>query len=190
MTKTLRHFVEQTALALISAVLFVLFFQFNSWVFSSLEYSDGISWVFLPAGFRVILVLILGLPGAIGLMLGSWFIDSSLFTANAWFFPFVNGVVSGITPWVVMQVLIRRGWLQRQLQFLSGQKLLQLTVIFSAASALTHQLIWWWLERPDVNIWVDVWPMFIGNALGALLMLYGFKFTLDRWQHLRSTPND
>jgi hypothetical protein len=45
---------------------------------------------------------------------------------------------------------------------------------------LTHQIIWWLLERPNMNIWVDVWPMFFGNVLGALLMLYSFKFVLDR----------
>ena len=190
MTLPLRHLVEQAALALTSAVLFVLFFQLNGWVFASLAYSEGISWVFLPAGFRVILVLVFGLPGAIGLMLGSWYIDSASITTTAWFFPFFNGVVSGLTPWVVMKVLIHRGWLQPQLQSMSGQKLLQLTVIFSAASALSHQLLWWWLERPASNIWIDVWPMFIGNALGALLMLYGFKFALDRWRQLRTPQSD
>ena len=190
MIQNLRHLFEQAVLASVSAVLFVLFFQLNGWVFASMAYSEGISWVFLPAGFRVILVLVFGLPGAIGLMLGSWYIDSASITTTAWFFPFFNGVVSGLTPWVVMKVLIHRGWLQPQLQSMSGQKLLQLTVIFSAASALSDQLVWWWLERPDANIWIDVWPMFIGNALGALLMLYGFKFALDRWHQLRTPQND
>jgi steroid 5-alpha reductase family enzyme len=59
-------------------------------------------------------------------------------------------------------------------------QLLNMTLIFAAASALTHQLVWLLLERPHLNIWVDIWPMFVGNALGALLMLYGFKFVLDR----------
>jgi len=36
------------------------------------------------------------------------------------------------------------------------------------------------LDRPNLNIWVDIWPMFVGDASGALLMLYGFKFVLDR----------
>lgn len=190
MSLTLRQLAEQSALALTSAVLFVVFFQLNGWIFASLEYSEGISWVFLPAGFRVILVLVLGFPGAIGQMLGSWYIDSALFTDTSWFFPFFNGVVSGLTPWLVMQVLIRRGWLAPQLQSMSGQKLLQLTIIFSAASALSHQLVWWWLERPESNIWIDVWPMFIGNALGALLMLYAFKFALDRLRRLREPSSD
>ena len=73
---------------------------------------------------------------------------------------------------------------------MSAQRLLQMTLIFSAASAISHQLLWWLFERQDANIWVDVWPMFIGNALGALLMLYGFKFALDRIRPSRSNLTD
>lgn len=180
MISTFRHLAEQAALALTSAVLFVGFFQFNDWIFSSFQYSEGINWVFLPAGFRVILVLTMGLPGAIGLMLGSWFIDSAAFTATAWFFPCFNGVVSGLTPWLVMMYLTRQGWLEPQMRQMTAMRLLQVTIIFSAASAMSDQLVWWSLEKPDANIWVDVWPMFVGNALGALLMLYGMKFVIDR----------
>ena len=180
MTVTFRHLAEQAALALTSAVLFVSFFVFNEWIFSSFQYSDGINWIFLPAGFRVILVLTMGLPGAIGLMLGSWYIDSASMTSTAWFFPFINGLVSGFTPWLVMQFLIRQRWLSPQLGQITASRLLQVTIIFSAASAMSDQLVWWSLEKPDANIWVDVWPMFVGNALGALLMLYGMKFVIDR----------
>jgi hypothetical protein len=182
MTTTFRHLTEQTALALTSAFLFVTFFQFNNWLFSPFEYSQGINWIFLPAGFRVILVLTMGLPGAIGLMLGSWYIDSISPTLDvtAWFFPFINGVVSGITPWLVMKYLNGLGWLEPQMRHMTAIKLLQVTLIFSAASAMSDQLVWWSLEKPEANIWVDVWPMFVGNALGALLMLYGMKFVIDR----------
>jgi hypothetical protein len=190
MSRSVRHLVEQTALAFTSAFLFVLFFELNGWVFSNFAYSDGISWIFLPAGFRVILVLVLGLPGALGLVLGSWFIDSALFSADTWLLPFLNGLVSGLTPWVVMKYLQHKGWLAPHIMSMSAQRLLQMTLIFSAASAISHQLLWWLFERQDANIWVDVWPMFVGNALGALLMLYGFKFALDRIRPNRSNLTD
>ena len=181
---------ENTTLTLLSAVLFVSFFQFNEWLFSNLEHSQGINWVFLPAGFRVVLVLVLGLPGALGLVVGSWFIDSALFSADTWLLPFLNGLVSGLTPWLVMKYLQHKGQLKPQIMSMTAQRLLQMTLIFSAASAISHQLLWWLFERPDANILIDVWPMFIGNALGALLMLYGFKFALDRIRPNRSTPTD
>ena len=69
MSPLIQRTLQKTALTLISAVLFVGFFKFNDWIFHTLEHSKGVNWVFLPAGFRVILVLVLGLPGALGLML-------------------------------------------------------------------------------------------------------------------------
>jgi hypothetical protein len=180
MINWLRHAFETTALTLTSAVLFVCFFQLNNWAFSIFEYSDGISWVFLPAGFRVILVLVMGLPGALGLMLGSWLIDRELFTQNAAALAFLNGIVGGLTPWLVLKFLIYRQWLDPKLQSLNTLLLLKMTLLFAATSALVHQLVWLVLDRPHLNIWVDIWPMFMGDTLGALLMLYGFKFVLDR----------
>lgn len=180
MNDWVRDSFEKTALALVSAVLFVGFFRFNAWTFANFEYSQGISWVFLPAGFRIILVLVLGLPGAVGLMLGSWFIDRELFNQGTTALAILNGVVSGMTPWLVMKYLTHRQWLSPQLQTLNATQLLNLILIFAATSAIGHQLVWLFLERPQLNIWVDVWPMFVGNALGALLMLYSFKFVLDR----------
>lgn len=180
MNLLLRNVLEKTALTLLSAVLFVGFFLFNGWVFSNFEYSEGISWIFLPAGFRIILVLVLGLPGALGLVLGSWLIDWDLFSQGELVLALTNGLVGGLTPWLVMKYLIKRKWLSPHLHTLNAPQLLNLTLIFAAASALTHQLVWLLLDRPQQNIWVDIWPMFVGNALGALLMLYGFKFVLDR----------
>jgi hypothetical protein len=79
-----------------------------------------------------------------------------------------------------MKFMMQRRWISAQLTTVNAPQLLNMTLIFAAASALTHQLVWLLLERPQLNIWVDIWPMFVGNALGALLMLYGFKFVLDR----------
>lgn len=171
---------QKTALALLSAVLFVGFFELNDLIFHPFEHKQGINWLFLPAGFRVILVLVLGLPGALGLMLGSWYIDMGLLDGPNPLLSFLNGIAGGLTPWLVMKYLQKQRWLSDQLQSLNPLQLLNLTLATSATSAAAHQMVWHWLERPLTNVWVDVWPMFIGNVTGALVMLYGFKFILDR----------
>jgi hypothetical protein len=189
MIRYLQKALENTALSLLSAVIFVGFFQFNEWIFSSLQHSEGINWVFLPAGFRVILVLLLGLPGAVGLMLGSWFIDWELIQSGKPWMGFLNGVAGGLTPWLVMKLLQHRRWLHMQLHSLNAAQLLNLTLLTSAASAVAHQLVWWLLDRPNMNLWLDVWPMFFGNLMGALIMLYSFKFALAHWRgaHIRGS---
>ena len=82
MSASVQHAFEKTALILLSAFLFVSFFELNDWLFDFFEYSEGINWVFLPAGFRILLVLVLGLPGALGIILGTWFIASKLFNLS------------------------------------------------------------------------------------------------------------
>ncbi|WP_416560505.1 hypothetical protein ACHEXL_02670 [Limnohabitans sp. yimb22184] len=180
MNTLIRGSLQKTALTLISAVLFVGFFKFNDWIFHTLEHSKGVNWVFLPSGFRIILVLVLGLPGALGLMLGSWFIDWDVIDGSAPMLGFLNGVAGGLTPWLVMKYLHKQRWLSEQLQMLNPVQLLNLTLVSSAASAVAHQLVWLLMDQPNINVWVDVWPMFFGNVTGALLMLYSFKFALDR----------
>lgn len=181
--KTWRHQgLENSALALLSAVLFVSFFQLNGWLFSAFEHSKGVNWVFLPAGFRVILVLLLGLPGAVGLMLGSWFLEWYLLEDFGLMLAFLNGIASGLAPWLVMKLLQYRRWLSDKLHSLNTAQLLNLTLMSSAVSALAHQLVWWLLDRPNMNLWLDIWPMFIGNVVGALVMLYSFKLVLTLWR--------
>jgi hypothetical protein len=180
MSPFIDHTLQRTALALLSAVLFVGFFELNDLIFYTFEHREGINWVFLPAGFRVIVVLLFGLPGAVGLMLGGWFIDWDLIDGQHPMLGFLNGVAGGLTPWLVMKFLQKHQWLGKQLQTLNPLQLLNLTLATSAASAAAHQLAWHWMELPHSNAWVDVWPMFIGNVSGALVMLYGFKFALDR----------
>jgi steroid 5-alpha reductase family enzyme len=65
---------------------------------------------------------------------------------------------------------------------MTSQRLLNFILIFAAASAVAHHVVWILLERSGVNIWVDVWPMFVGDAIGALLMLYCFKLLLSKLQ--------
>jgi hypothetical protein len=170
---------ETAALTLGSAALFVSFFHLNGWLFSNLAYAKGVNWVFLPAGFRIVLVLILGLPGATGIMLGTWYLDQGSLESQPWLV-LLTGMVSGFTPFAVMKVLAKGQQTARLLRGMTTQSLLNFTLIFAAASAVAHHLLWLLMQRADVNIWVDVWPMFIGDAIGSLLMLYTFKLLLSQ----------
>ena len=47
-------------------------FDLNMWLFSDAALTDRAHWVFLPAALRIMAVLILRTPGALGLMLGAY----------------------------------------------------------------------------------------------------------------------
>jgi hypothetical protein len=60
---------------LISALLYSALFFFNDWLTETVKYDLGVSWIYLPAGLRLFLILIFGLAGAIGIAAASFAIS-------------------------------------------------------------------------------------------------------------------
>lgn len=46
--------------------------QFNAWLFAALAHSLNAHWIFLPAAFRPLVILLHGKTGALGLVLGAY----------------------------------------------------------------------------------------------------------------------
>lgn len=179
---------QMTVMALLSAMTFVELFRLNNWLFAAWEHTQGVNWVFLPAGVRVLLVLALGLPGALGIVLGNLWLDRSQLDMPS-LLPTVSiALASGIGPWLVKGFMERRGLLQRNLAHITSNRLLQYVLFYAAFNALTHQLIHWVSSTPNSVPWVDVWPMFIGDAIGALVLLYSMKLMLVSLRHCLRTP--
>mgnify|MGYP000210913359 CR=1 FL=1 len=184
---SLRHVAEAAVLSLISAALFAGFFRLNDLIFSALEHSQGVNWIFLPAGFRVLLVLGMGLPGCVGIFLGNLYLDQkNLFAPDHAGMTLMTAVVSGFTPWVVMNAMKHVHMLDASLQKLTHQQLLNFTLFYAAANAIFHQMTWSLGNATAHQPWIEVWPMFIGDVLGAMIMLYAFKGLLNLFKQRSS----
>ena len=70
-----RIFSESTTGFLVSIFLYTTLFYLNDWLTSHLTFGLGVSWIYLPAGLRLFLTLIFGLPGALGIAMASFFIS-------------------------------------------------------------------------------------------------------------------
>ena len=174
---------EWALMVLLSALLFVGFYHLNAVLFSGpFEHAQGINWIFLPAGFRVLLVLVLGWPGALGVLGGTFWLDQErLLEPGGWFTVLVTGLASGFGPWLLKRWMEARGWLDAHLRAISAQRLLNFVLLYAALNSVSHQVIRWSLLPIDSKPWLDVWPMFVGDALGALLVLYSMKYALAWW---------
>jgi len=187
MNLSIRNMAEAVVLSLVSAALFAGFFRLNELIFSALEHSQGVNWIFLPAGFRVLLVLGMGLPGCLGIFLGTLYLDHAHLLHGHAMLIFLTGIVSGFTPWVVMKTMSHRGLLSADLKNLTYQQLLNFTLFYAAANAVLHQLLWALINVHSHQMMVELWPMFVGDLLGALLMLYAFKGMVNLIQGRRSS---
>lgn len=181
---SLRYAAEAAVLGLISAALYAGFFQLNDLIFSGLEFSQGVNWIFLPAGFRVLLVLGMGLPGCLGIFMGNLYLDQkNLLVPDHAGLTLMTAVVSGFTPWFVMNAMKYTHMLDASLQKLTHQQLLNFTLFYAAANAVFHQITWSLSNATTHQPWIEVWPMFTGDVLGAMIMLYAFKGLLNLFKN-------
>lgn len=187
MNSPAHHAFQSLALALLSAGLFVELYAFNGWLFAAWEHAQGVNWIFLPAGFRVLLVLSMGLPGAVGILLGNLWLGRADLNPTTLLPTLSIALASGFGPWVVKCFMEKRGLLDRHLQQISSADLLQYVLLYAAFNALSHQTLHWVFHTHNAVPWVDVWPMFIGDAIGALTVLYAIKWLANGLRQLQQS---
>jgi hypothetical protein len=175
-----QDWIQTGVLSALSAGLFYVFFLLNQWLMASMSHSDSVNWVFLPAGLRVILTLVMGFSGALGIVLGSWAVGLS--DGQDWSLLLVgNGLISGLTPWLVMRWVMQGSDFRHRLHLLTPQRLLVFVFVYAIANALFHHLFWWLLTPLTLAALDGLLPMAVGDTLGALLLLYLLKWILGRW---------
>ncbi len=154
--------VAATALAWIAA------FHLNDWLFARAELSSFVSLIFLPAGVRVLSVLLLGWPAVLGL-----FVGVVIVAIPNWHLPaaFVPAAISAMAPAVAVTVATRSMRLRDDLAGITPRQMAIISFAEAALNALPSNLFFW-AEGRTVSPWLDVWPMFLGDLLGTLLLLY------------------
>ncbi len=178
------HVQSATLVVGVTALFYVALFLLNDFLFSVLDFSAGVAWVFLPSGLRLVAVLLFDKWGALGIVLGSLmlaFHDTRLTD------PVTVGVaacISGLAPLLARQMCLRLTDLDVNLHALTGLGLLRITLIFSALSAGLHQSWYAWQGASDHPL-SSVLVMFSGDMLGAILVLYASKALLSLDARLR-----
>jgi hypothetical protein len=158
-----------------SATGFYLLCELNDWLFRALAYAQGVSWVFLPSGLRLGLVLMFGGAGALGVVLGSLFVG--LDRPQALEVTVVAALLSGLAPWLARWVCLRALGLRDNLSHLKARQLLQMAMIFAVISAVLHQVLYVSAGLSE-SLLKGTAVMALGDLLGTLLVLYGLKIAL------------
>ncbi|MFM7013026.1 MAG: hypothetical protein ACKO0Z_27465 [Betaproteobacteria bacterium] len=173
-----KHQLEIAALILVSAVLYWLSYELQGWLFQFTEHVPGVNWFYLPAGLRVMLVLVAGLYGALGIFAATIVIDLLHMKDLNGVVLLLTAVASGFGAWVALWLMRWRGLIDAGLTRLTSTSLIQYALMYSLFNALFHQAVWWASRRDGAVFLVDVWPMFVGDLLGAAFFLYGLKVVM------------
>jgi len=171
---------------LLSAVAYTIIFYLNDWFTNDLSYGLGVNWIYLPAGLRLFLTLIFGLSGALGIAIASFFIcyfgqfPPDLITCIG------VGLISGFAPYLAKMFVMRNIQFSPDLSDLNLPKLIACILIYALLSAGLHQ--WWFALRglEETGSLSHFAVMFLGDVIGAVLLIALVKFSLDLFRSSRA----
>jgi len=166
----------QALMVVTTMLLFVAMLALNEWLWTRLEFVRGIHWIYLPAGIRLLSMLLFAEAGAIGLLLVSWLVSYFYFFPDDLTRSIAGAILSTLAPYSIYRWAQHRYGLQASLANLTPAKLLVLIVAYSIASPLLHCL--WFALQGQENLLQGLVVMFIGDLTGTLLVIYSVKAAL------------
>jgi hypothetical protein len=166
-------------LILLSAAVYSGMYWLTDAVSEHFKYSFSTSWVFIPAGVRMLLSLVLLAEGSLGVVLGTLWIDYGLHHSWDHVYNGITALIAGGSAYLSTLISQRLLHLQPDLSQLNAFKLLGIAAIFSLVSPLMHQIWYLWLGK-TAHFLDSTAMMAIGDFLGTLIVLGGVQ-TLWRW---------
>ena len=158
-----------------TAILFLATILLNELLFTHLEFAPGINMIYLPAGVRLLSVLLFAEAGAIGLLLASWYVCFFHFFPNDPLRSFAGGILSSLAPYLAYRALLASG-IGASLRGMSGQRLFCFALLFSVMSPAMHHA--WFALMGDQDLWKGFVVMFTGDLAGTLIVLYSARLAL------------
>jgi len=176
----------QLAMVLATIVMFTLAFAVNDWLFLKLVFSPGITWIYLPAGMRLLAMLVFAEAGAVGLLIGSWLVCFLYVFPDDFSRAFMDGILSTVAPYLTYKLAQHFFGLKASLTNLTPKRLLVCILAYSVTSPLLHR-IWLYLHDHSEHVVEGFLVMFAGDLAGTLVVIYTIKGLLWLMPRQRTT---
>ncbi|QOY96064.1 hypothetical protein IM543_09645 [Massilia sp. UMI-21] len=165
------------AMGAATALLFLGAIWLNELLFARFEFAAGISWIYLPAGVRLLCTLLFAEAGALGILVASWLICFFYFFPDDPIRSFAGGILAALAPWLTYRALVA-GQIGSSLAGLGPWRLLGCALAFSIASPALHH-IWFALQGQREGLLDGFLVMASGDLVGTLIVLYAAKLVLS-----------
>lgn len=157
------------------AVLWVILFRLNDLFFEKLAVSALVSWIFLPAGLRLLSILVFRRNAVFGLFIGSLITTSNIGMSleNT----LIISLISAVNPYFAYLVSNALLNINTSLNSLTTKQLLLLSITYAMFNAVSHNFYFYFTHIHD-EFFISTIKMFIGDLVGSLVMLYLFSFAI------------
>jgi hypothetical protein len=163
----------------ITVVVYMLVYMTNDWLFKHIEFTQGIAWIYLPAGIRLICTLLFAEAGVFGILIAS-LLTSSIYAI----FPgdpvttIGYSAISALAPYLAYRFTLHEMRLQPSLSNLTTTRLLACILLYGLTNPLL-QLMWFVMRGISYHFWSGLIVMSIGDLTGSLIVVYAIKLLLS-----------
>ena len=169
-------FFHRSWLLLCTTLAFAIVYLLDRWLMEPLRIFPGASLVYLPSGFKLVIVLLLGWIGALAIFTVTLLAGLLILEEHSLAFPLILAVIQGLTPLITRRIFLKRKLLLEDLSDISRNTLMWITLVFSLLNSVLSQLVWH-LSSVTSQLADAILVTFIGDVIGVWLVLGLLKLT-------------
>lgn len=176
----IRSLAAKVAICCVSFFLFVISFDINEAFDGFARYETGISLVFIPAGFKLLCLLVGGEAAVVGLLLSSVYVSTRIWDHTA-VVQMVYFAIAGVGSYYVAVLLVKK--YMRIDDTLSNLRYLHIIILSAAASILNgtvHNIVYVWQDKVKMDdFFAHAAAMVVGDFLGCFIVIMFFNACID-----------
>jgi len=163
-----------------SFFLFVISFSINELFDSLTLYTTGISLVFIPAGFKLLCLLVGGEAAVLGLLLSSVYVSLRIWD-NAAVLQLVYFALAGVGSYYVSVLLVKKYMrIDDMLSNLRYLHIIILSAVASIANGVIHNIVYVWQDKVKFEDFFEKSAaMVLGDFLGCFIVIMFFNICID-----------
>lgn len=156
------------AVAALCAFAYLLSFELMGWLPASLQYAPGVALFFLPAGVKLVALLVARVWGLVGIAAAGVWTAADVWQSADWLALLGNVAVWVGLPYLVMQLMLRWMKIHADLSNLSYLKVMAIclaAIVTSSVAGAAYAV--WAHTQPLADLWARSLALALGDFLGA-----------------------
>ena len=167
----------------VAFLFFVGSFYLNQNLDSYMLYAPGVSLIFIPAGVKLLAILVGRMPAVMGLFIASVYLSMALWTdlqtASLYYFAVASVFSYAIAAYGVMKLL----GIHRDLYNLRYWHIVVLSLAASVTNGIVHNILYV-LENVTApeDVWSKAFAMAFGDFMGCFVVLVLFQMAVGNFK--------
>ena len=175
-----RSLAAKVAICCASFVLFLYSYRINELFDSIAQYAPGINLVFIPAGVKLLCILVGGEAAAVGLLLSNVYVSMGVWEHTT-VMQMVYFAFTSVGCYYVAVLLVKK--LMHLDDTLSNLRYLHIIILSAAGSIFNgtvHNIVYVWQDKVKLDdFFAHAAAMVVGDFLGCFIVIMFFNACID-----------